>query len=168
MTAICVREPEVVQAVLAGRDAATDDHLAHAAGCASCREAMTLAVMLRDDRDSALADVHVPAAGQLWWRVAIRARLEAAHAAERPLTWAHGLAGASVVGVTAACLTMAWPTVSELTTWLGERAGAISPDAIAATGLAAAMLQRTVPFGLAAAFVLLAPIALYVAFADRD
>jgi len=168
MTRTCAREMEVVQAVLGGRLERTSDLQVHVSACEACEEAAMVAALMRADRDASLADVHVPAAGQVWWRAAIRARLDATQAAARPLTWAHGVAGACAAGLTAAILTMAWSTIASFGGWLTERTDGLGPGALAATQLAAAMLQRTIPVGLAAALLLLAPIALYFAFADRD
>ncbi|MNC86912.1 hypothetical protein D3C83_25990 [compost metagenome] len=76
------------------------------------------------------------------------------------------MAGASAAGLAAAVVTMAWPTITRFGAWMAEGTGGLSPDALAAADLAAAMLQRTIPFGLAAAFLLLAPIALYLALSE--
>jgi hypothetical protein len=166
MTPDCVREAEVVAAVLARRLNHSIDLSAHVTACHACRETATIAQVLTDDRQASFRDVQVPAAGQVWWRAAIRARLDATHAAARPLTWAHGVAGACAAGLGAGILTMAWPTVSGFGDWLIGRAGVLGPDAIAATEVAATMLQRMVPVGVAAAFVLLAPIAIYFALSE--
>ncbi len=166
MTADCAREREVVQEVLAGRLDRSDELRLHAAGCEVCADAAFLAALLREDRDGGLGDVQVPAAGQVWWRAAVRARLDATQAAARPLTWAHGVAAASAAGVAAAVATTAWPSIVRAGGWLAERTGGITPDAVAATDLAAALLQRTIPFGLAAAFLLVAPIALDLALSE--
>ena len=58
-------------------------------------------------------DVHVPAAGQIWWRSAIRARGESAHTAARPMVWLQALAGAGTVGMALGGLTIAWPWLQE-------------------------------------------------------
>jgi hypothetical protein len=167
MTPDCAREAEVVAAVLAARLEASEDLRTHVAACDACRETAMIARLLNDERHD-IDDVPVPAAGQVWWRAAIRARLEATQAAARPLTWAHGVAGACAAGLAAGIVTMAWPTVGRFGVWMFERAGAVRPDAVAATDLAAAMLQQTVPVGIAAAFVLLAPLALYLALSERN
>ena len=179
----CPREGEVVAAVLGGgfdgRTAAPsapgresggpecEDLHMHLDTCEMCREIVTVAAMLRDDRDVTLAEVQVPAAGQVWWRAAIRARLEAAHAAARPITWAHGVAGACAAGLTAAVFGIAWPTIERAVMWFGERALSLHPDTLAVADLATLMMQRTLPFALGAACVLLAPLALYFALSDE-
>jgi hypothetical protein len=159
----CPHEFEVVQVVLAGRLEYCDEVRMHAESCEVCREVVAVASLMRDDRNGALGEVQVPAAGQVWWRAAIRARLDATNAAARPMTWAHGVAGACAAGLTVGIITVAWPTIEGAWAWLGERVGTIDPAALVVTDLASAMLQRTVPFGLAAACLLLAPVALYLA-----
>ena len=166
MNTDCPREFDIVQAVLNGRLDRDDDIRMHAESCDACRDGVILATVLRADRDAALADVHVPAAGQIWWRAAIRARLEATTAAARPMTWAHAVAGACATGLTVGVITLAGPTMSRAWGWLGDRAGSISPDGVAVAELVAIVLQRTLPFGVAAACLLLAPLALYLALAD--
>jgi hypothetical protein len=62
----------------------------------------------------AVPNAVVPPAGLVWWRAQLRARQEAARAAERPLKVAHSLAAASVVGVAAALIVGMLPSVREL------------------------------------------------------
>jgi len=163
VNADCPREFDVVQAVFAGRLDGDDEMRAHARACDTCGDALLLASVLRADRDAALGDVHVPAAGQIWWRAAIRARLEATTAAARPMTWAHGVAGACATGLTIGIIGLARPTLDRGWAWLGDHAGTISPDGVAMAELVSAVLQRTLPFGVVAACLLLAPVALYLA-----
>ena len=113
--------------------------------------------------------VSVPAAGQVWWRAAIRARLEATQTVARPLTWLYGVSGACVLGLLVAVVGWLWPPVQQAATWigahtwsftwgvnLGEAASALSP------------LAQTTGFLVlgAAACLVLAPIALYLALSD--
>ena len=63
----------------------------------------------------------MPAAGQVWWRAAVRARLESTHAATRPITWMHGITAAIVLGVFLAAVTAAWPRLSSAAGWVAER-----------------------------------------------
>lgn len=97
-------------------------------------------------------DVHVPAAGQIWWRSAIRARTESAHTAARPMVWLQALTGAGAVGLACGGLTMMWPRLQELV-------------AQAAPALATSMLGTLPPAILLAigAGILAAPIAYYLA-----
>jgi hypothetical protein len=173
----CPREPEVLASVFAGRvggcrtdgvgSEQDEDLQMHIETCDVCREVVAVASMLREERDSTLHDVQVPAAGQVWWRSAIRARLEAAHAAARPLTWAHGVAGACAAGLAAGMINMAWPTIERGFSWFGDRALSVNPGTLAMADLATSMMQRTFPLALLAACVLLAPVALYFALSDK-
>lgn len=167
MNADCPREVALVRAVLNGRFDGYDDEMrAHAEQCEPCRDAIVLTRILRADRDAALADIHVPAAGQIWWRAAIRARLEATTAAARPITWAHAVAGACAAGFTVGIVSLAGPTLDRAWAWLGDRAASIGPEALTVAELVSAVLQRTVPLGVAAACLLVAPVALYLVLAD--
>ena len=97
----CSREVEVVASVLDRRRLRRDDAAlaAHVDACDSCREVAALTRLMSTDHEKTRREIRVPAAGQVWWRAAVRARLEAVHAAARPLTWSHGVAGACRVGV---------------------------------------------------------------------
>ena len=167
MTAMdCPREPELVAAVLTGRVLAEELHM-HAESCEVCREVLTAVTLLRGDRELTRGDLPVPAAGQVWWRAAVRARLEATHAAARPLTWAQAVAGASAAGLAAGALTLAWPTVEGITGWIAARAWSLSPAPQEVATLVTSAMQRSLPFAIAAAAALvLAPLALYLALSD--
>lgn len=106
----CVREHEVVAVVLSGRwpEGCDDELRSHAASCSVCRDVVAIAPVLRQDQKQ-LADVQVPAAGQIWWKSAIRARAEAARHAARPMVWLQAVAGAGAVGAALAGVSMVWP-----------------------------------------------------------
>jgi hypothetical protein len=166
----CPREHEVVSVVLSHRwPHGCDEELRiHAADCEVCRDAVTVASMLQEDAQAARRDVQVPAAGQVWWRAAIRARVEAVHAAERPMTWLHGLAGACAVGLVAALLGVAWPSVEGAGAWLAAQSWTVSPSTVETGQLLVVTMQRNLPMALAiAACVILPPIAIYLASNDE-
>ena len=110
----CTREHEVVAAVMSGRwpEGCDTELRAHADACPICRDVVAIAPALRQDLRS--ADVQVPAAGQVWWRAAIRARAEASRAAARPMIWLQALTGAGAAGATLAGLSMVWPKVQAM------------------------------------------------------
>src|SRR4051812_46537253 len=112
----CPREQLVVNAVLAGTwpHGSDDSLVAHAETCEVCREVAAVSVLLRDDLDASRIEAHVPAAGQVWWRAAVRARLESTQAATRPMTWMHAITAATVAGVFLAAITAMWPRVPAL------------------------------------------------------
>lgn len=168
MTDRCVHEQDVVSAVLSRRwDAADETLTQHAAGCEICSDIVAVSRLLAADLDRARHDVRVPAAGQIWWRSAVRARLEGAHAAARPLTWLHGIATACALGLTVAALGMLWPSLREVVSWLAARAVVVDSGVADIATLVTAALQRSLPIAfIVAACVVLAPVALYFVLAD--
>jgi hypothetical protein len=119
----CPHEPAVIRAVRDGDwpDAADAALRAHAGGCEVCRETVAIAAMLR--QADAADDVHVPTASQVWWRLAVRARLEREQAAARPLVWLQGLAAASGLGLAAAAVGVVQP-------WIASTVGEVSGRAV--------------------------------------
>jgi hypothetical protein len=165
---VCIHEDDVVAAVLSRRWGRVDDELKlHAVDCEVCRDVVAVARLFSADQEHARYEVRVPAAGQVWWRAAVRARLDAAHAVARPLTWLHGIAGACAVGVACAVIGMAWPSLREMASWFTiEAFGADSRVADVAAFVMAAM-QRSLPLAfIVAACIVIAPVALYFALAD--
>jgi hypothetical protein len=167
VTPHCVHEDDVVAAVLSHRWDGVDEGLKrHAAGCEVCRDLVAVAALLSSDQERSRYEVRVPAAGQIWWRSAVRARLEAAQTAARPMTWLHGIAGACALGLAWALVGMAWPSVRELASWL--TAQTIGDSGIAnVASLVTAALQKSLPLAfVVAACIVLAPVALYFALSD--
>ena len=168
MTDHCAHEHDVVAAVLSHRwNMASDDLKQHATNCDICRDVVAVASLLSADHERARYEVHVPAAGQVWWRSAVRARLEAAHAAARPLTWLHGIAAACAVGLAVAVIGMAWPTVKEITAWLTMQILGTDSGLADVVVLMGAAFQKSLPLAfVVAACIVLAPVALYFALSD--
>jgi hypothetical protein len=164
----CPQETTVVNAVLSGSwpDRCDEALVAHAAGCDTCREIAAVSVLLREDVDHARIEVHVPAAGQVWWRAAVRARLESTHAATRPMTWMHGITAAIVLGLVLAALTAAWPLVPQLLASVRTVAGAYAPSAEVATAIAGGLRLSVILGVFAAAFMIIAPLAVYFVLSD--
>jgi hypothetical protein len=165
----CPREVEVVASLLDRRSLRIDDDAlaAHVERCEICREVAELTRLMSSDHETR-REIRVPAAGQVWWRAAVRARLEAVHLAARPLTWSHGIASACAIGVMMALLGFAWPVVHEAAGFVMARALEAVP-----LGDAAATLVTTSAHGnvalmfVAAACILFAPVALYFALSDE-
>ena len=111
-----------------------------------------LKALFEEEARAASRDVHVPAAGQIWWRSAIRARAESAHTAARPMVWLHALTGAGTVGMALGGLTTAWP-------WLQETMRQVIPS-IAPSFVTA--MPVSLLLAVSAALVA-APIAFYLA-----
>lgn len=108
----CPHEPAVIRAVGEGGwpDGVEPALRAHVADCAVCRDTVAVATVLREA--DAAEDVHVPNAAQMWWRLAVRARLEREQAAARPLVWWQGVAGACGVGLALTAAGRSWPRVA--------------------------------------------------------
>jgi hypothetical protein len=159
----CAREHQVVEAVLAGRwpERADEALVAHARDCEVCGEVAGLALLIHDDHERARYEVHIPAAGQVWWRAAIRARLESTQTAMRPMTWMHAVTAAITIGLLLAGLTAAWPMLSPL----GDRVLALAlgfiPNAEVASALASGLRQMAIVGLIAVAVLVAAPLAVY-------
>jgi hypothetical protein len=161
----CPREPEVVAAVLRHGMASVQLD-AHLEQCTDCRDVAAITAVMRDDRDAMRTDVAVPAAGQIWWRAAIRARLEGTQAAARPLTWAHGAAAAVAAGLVAGTGGVAWSAIERVFVWMASRLADLTPAAPAMPDLLALGLTRGMLYAGVLAFVVLMPLVLYFALAD--
>lgn len=161
----CAREPEVVRAVvLRGSDGLSDDLRLHAETCEVCGDALSLAAMLRADADDTMSDVQLPAAGQLWWRAALRAHAEAIEAARRPMVWLQGIAGACAAGVVAAVLTLAWPSIYEAVVTVSALPATFSPDVSPLVDA----LRPILPVAVAIlACLVLTPLVVYLALSDE-
>ncbi len=157
----CPRELEVAAVVRAGRwPAACDQELhAHVAGCVECQDVVTITTLLLEaDRG---ADVRVPSAAQVWWRLALRARVERDRAAARPVVWAQGVAAACGVGLTLAAIEHIGPALSGTAVTLAARVSgavpAVAPAAVVAARvpglLAGAGLLLVLALASAAAYL---------------
>jgi hypothetical protein len=164
----CPLEVEVVASLLDRRSIDDGTLAAHVEACERCREVAELTRLMSTDHEKTRREIRVPAAGQVWWRAAVRARLEAVHAAARPLTWSHGVAGACAIGLVMALLGFAWPLVREASGWIVARALDTVPLAAAAETLVTTSAHGNVALMLvAAACILFAPVALYFALSDE-
>jgi hypothetical protein len=162
----CTHEPLVVEAVLAGRwpDRADEALVRHARECEVCGDVATLATLMHDDHERSRFDVHVPAAGQVWWRAAIRARLESTQSAMQPLSWMHAITAAVAIGVLLAAITVASPFLAPLGDQLWLYASGYFPNAAVAGALASGLrLTAMAAFVgvIAVAVLVAAPLALY-------
>lgn len=172
----CPRESDVIDAIIAGRwpDQCDETLHAHVAQCHVCGEVVEVASLLRLDRNDLHEEFTVPGAGQVWWRAAIRARLEASQQVTRPLSWVFGISVACVVGLALAVVELLWSPLQsvvqstatsgwtirfglgEMTRWLPSFSD-LTP------------LTTTAVFVVlgAAACLVLAPLALYFALSDE-
>ena len=156
----CPHEPVVVSLVMAGRwpDAAGEELRAHVRECTVCVDVVEIAMALRMDYDAFGRDVRVPSAGQVWWRAAVRARMEAAQAAARPITWLQGVAAACAAAVGCAVLAVTWPSVRTVAGWFVRAATGFDPLSVSAP--IRAVVEQSLPLVLSvAALVVLGPLA---------
>lgn len=163
----CIHEDRVLSAVLAGQWPGDDEQLvAHSEQCEICREVAEVAVVLRADHDLARREVHVPVAGQVWWRSAVRARMESTQAATRPMSWMYGLTAAITLGILLAVVGMAWPTIVVTADWAREVVTPLVSNG-EVSGVVSGVLRQTALIAVAAAAcLLLAPVLLYVVLAN--
>jgi hypothetical protein len=108
-----------------------------------------------------------PSSAIVWWRAQMRARQEAALAAERPITIVHGLAIACGAGVALSLIGTAIAGVRGSSAWL---AGIYHSLALTAAPLASIDLTSrwvTVPLTAMLISALVATVAAYVIFADE-
>jgi len=114
MTA-CDREADVCELVAAHgtdwRREANADLVLHTASCEACRDLAEVSAALREDAVILERQPPLPGAGLVWWRANIRARLEAARIAERPLSLAAAGAAAVIAGASAALAVGLWQSV---------------------------------------------------------
>jgi hypothetical protein len=171
----CPRERDVITAIVADRwpDRCDGSLPAHAAQCEVCEEVVAVTSLMRLEREG-LHEANVPAAGQVWWRAAIRARLEASEQAARPLSWVFGISVACVVGLAVAVVELLWspfqhavrsaaPGAGTLSVGLGELARRLP----SLTDLSPITTTGALVLLGAAACLLLAPLALYFALSDE-
>jgi hypothetical protein len=161
----CPRENDVLEAIAFGRWSAegSAELVAHAAGCAICRDVVEVALALHDDRQAAMRDAHPPTAGVVWWRSTVRARAEAAHTAMQPITVLQGVAGACMAGATAALAGIAWRWMDPADR-IGDLLSRLAADHGAAGGVTFEHALLAV-LGIAICLVL-APVALYFTLTD--
>ena len=109
----CPRESEVIRLMKAGRlpDECDETLRTHVTRCEVCRDVVAIASLLHLERDDLNDEMTLPAAGQVWWRAAIRARLEASQEAARPLSWVFGIGAACVAGLALAVVELLWSPV---------------------------------------------------------
>ena len=123
----CEFESEVLAAVVQGRwPGRVDGELReHAAGCTICSDVAVIAAGIEQQRESVTARAAIPDSGRVWWMAQLRARREAAEAANRPLTVAMLVALLCVAAVMGACWRIEWQWIQSAASrvaavdWLG-------------------------------------------------
>jgi hypothetical protein len=168
MTCECSREQDVLDALSARRwpERCDADLRTHVASCAICADLVDVASALLDDHEVAWRDAHLPPSGVVWWRAQLRAREEAARAAARPLAFIQGVAASVAVWLVLALVRAVPP--GYLSTWRAWLMGLVPDITVRMPDLA--RVTGAVPLSilvLLAAWLLLAPVAIYFAVVDE-
>jgi predicted anti-sigma-YlaC factor YlaD len=171
VNATCDREEDVLEAVMSGQwPPLPGNNVAlrgHVDGCPSCRDLVTVAAALRDEHDLAFRDAHLPTSGQVWWRASMRTRAEAAATAARPILVLQGLAGACAAGLSAALVTLAWPSIllplASIVDIMSREAQRLGLAAVSTAEIQQAFLSVAV---VVAAGLILTPLVLYLVLSD--
>ena len=111
-----------------------------------------------------------PSSAIVWWRAQMRARQEAAHAADRPITIVHGLAIACGIGLALSLIGSALAGVRGSSGWLVDIYRSLSATAAPLASIASIDLTSrwvTLPMTAMLISVLVASVAAYFIFADE-
>ena len=167
----CPCEQDVLDAVASRRwPARCDEELRrHVASCAACADLVEVAAALLEESHAECQAPALPPASLVWWRAQLRAREDAARAAARPLRLlpqvALVCAGAAIVVGLIAAAPLVW-------TWLLDASFRVPTIALptvdpraAREAALAALANRGVQLA-AAAWLILGPVALYLALTD--
>ena len=117
-----------------------------------CSELAGIVKLVRDDFEHAVQHARVPTAEIVWWRAQMRAREHAARAAARPILFAQALGVAAAIGLV---ISLAGRLTLPALSW--TFASPISVDSP----------LRTIAIA-AGCWLVLAPFALYLAFAREE
>jgi hypothetical protein len=148
----CSREPDVLDAIVSTRWPV--DLRTHVERCPACRDLAMVAAALREEGQAARDATPLPTSGQVWWRVTMRTRADAARAAARPITALQALSAACALAVFAALLTRLWSSVGQWMIWAEQ-------------ALAVVALQQLLVVGLVlSGAVILAPFVFYYVLSD--
>ena len=111
-----------------------------------------------------------PSSAIVWWRAQMRARQEAAHAADRPITIVHGLAIACGSGLALSLIGGAVAGVRGSSSWLVDVYRSLSTAAAPLASIASIDLTSrwvTLPMTAMLISVLVATVAAYFIYADE-
>lgn len=162
---VCRFEDDVLTAVRAGCwPKRADDHLqAHVAECPGCAEVVEVGSLLADEWEAARIEAQVPHASLVWWRAERRAREEAVREATWPVRSAHVVAVECVVVLLAALGWVGADWLLEQRAWLATFVSSLGVSPAELRG-ASTLLVSAVGLAVASSLVI-APVALYLAFA---
>jgi len=169
----CSCEEDVLAAIGTGRwpDRVDADLRAHVAGCAICRDIVTVAVAFEaDSTGAAHHDVRrspVPDPGVVWFRAQLRARSEAEKTAVRPITVAQALSFASMIGLLGVLLGASSAWLQTGVHWLANMARLLNPrDLTVSSSIVAALTEHLTLIATFGFLLLLMPVAVYLAMKE--
>ncbi len=142
----CEREAEVLQAVSSGR--VGDELREHIASCPGCRDLLEVASAVVDDRSALIREARIPSSGLIWWRANMRSRQQAARTVVRTASFVQ-----IVLLITAAAIAFAL---------VGTKLPSLDYRSVLASGMSV-----TIPLFALAAWLILAPVAVYFAVTEE-
>jgi predicted anti-sigma-YlaC factor YlaD len=156
----CLREFEALEAIQDGRwpDGCETELREHVNGCTTCRELVTLAGALLDERNAAVREAPIPGSGLVWWRIQMRARREAQRNATRTLAAVQAAAVIAALGIGVGILGAT--SLPEAATWLAK----IIPTSPSAPALARWATPLLLALGT---WLSLAPVAVWLAVTEE-
>lgn len=163
----CVREQELLDALASSRwpEKCEPGLRAHVDGCALCSDTLAVALPLLLDGEAAYASAHVPSPGIVWWRAQLRARREAERVASRPITVVQAIAFVCGAALLASISYWASPTLPNWRATLRQLAHSFTSTL---TGAATISPWSLLPWLILGVWLLLVPLAIYLAVADDD
>ena len=163
----CVREQELLDALASSRwpGKCEPGLRAHVEGCELCRDTLAVALPLLADGEAAYASAHVPSSGIVWWRAQMRARREAERVASRPITIVQAIALVCGAVLIAAISYWASPTFPNWRETLPRFAHSLTSTF---TSVATVSPWSLLPWLIFGVWLVLVPLAIYLAIADDD
>jgi hypothetical protein len=160
----CEFESEVLAVTLQGRwPERVDGHLrAHVAVCAICSDIAAIAGAIEDAREEMSAQVAVPDSGRVWWLAQMRARREAAEAANRPMAAVQAIAFVCALGLLGACFRAASKWFQSAVGWITSGVAGFDTNAWLASATRLMVEHGALALAMAAV-LLLVPAAAYLA-----
>jgi hypothetical protein len=160
----CEFESEVLAVTLQGRwPERVDGHLrAHVAVCAICSDIAAIAGAIEDAREEMSAQVAVPDSGRVWWLAQMRARREAAEAANRPMAAVQAIAFVCALGLLGACFRAASIWFQSAVGWIASGVAGFDTNAWLASATRLMVEHGALALAMAAV-LLLVPAAAYLA-----
>jgi hypothetical protein len=165
VTLHCQYESDVLDAVASRRwpDRADAGLREHVAACEICLDAAEIALAFRDDGE---APGTVPPSSVVWWKAQVRAREESARLATRPIVLVQGAATITAAAASVALAPAAAAWIRAGLESLGAGGWSSIPSDISLSWLLSAAAYTTLPLLAAGAWIVLAPVVVYLALDD--